>query len=394
MTVYGDPLDTSSGIPYDVFTRLRAEAPVSRTAAGVWFFALFDDVMAATKDIESFKSSFRDPGVVVPDEEQLISEIAEPRHGKIRRIVNSAVATHRLGRVEPFTREITEVLLEKLLSKGGGELVHELVMPVPSSVIATLLGVPKEDFHLWGQWSSDVVEGDYPTQNRGEFGEGFVGAHPEFAAYIDRQIAERRKAIDPPNDFVTRMLKTEVDGETLSDVEVRMLMVFLLVAGNETTRNLIGNLLATMCEAPHLFRELQRNPELIPIAVEESLRLDPPSAVLLRDCIRDTEVHGVAIKAGDKVAYGIASANRDEAHYEDPDSFRLDRPNPKHHLAFGNGPHICPGAVLARMEARVAIEVFLEHVGEMKLAPNFVRQKVPVFWANGPSALPVTLARR
>jgi len=394
MTDFGDPLDTSAGIPYDVFSRLRAEAPVWRTANGVWFFSRFDDVLAATKDIESFKSSFRDPGVVVPEEEQLISEIEEPRHGKIRRIVNSAIAAHRLGRIEDFARETSQSLLEQVLVKGGGELMNEFVMPLPTSVIATLLGVPTEDFHLWGQWSGDVVQGDYPTKNRTERGEGFAGAHPEFASYVDRQIADRRSATNPPNDFVTRLIGTEVYGESLTDTEIRTLMVFLLVAGNETTRNLIGNLLVTMGQQPKLFRKLQDDPELVATAVEESLRLDPPTAVLLRDCIKDTEIHGVPIRAGDKVAYGIASANRDESHYDDPNSFRLDRPDPAHHVAFGGGPHVCPGSVLARMEARIAIEVFLENVGEMKLAPDFVREKVPVFWANGPNALPVTLVRR
>ena len=394
MTDFGDPLDTSAGIPYDIFARLRAEAPVWRTGSGVLFFSQFDDVLAATKDIESFKSSFRDPGVVVPEEEQLISEIEEPRHGKIRRIVNSAIAAHRLGRVEDFARETSQSLLEGVLEKGGGELMHEFVMPLPTSVIATLLGVPTEDFHLWGQWSGDVVQGDYPTKNRTERGEGFSGAHPEFASYVDRQIAERRNATEPPNDFVTRLISTEVDGESLTDTEIRTLMVFLLVAGNETTRNLIGNLLVTMGQQPELFQRLQDNPELIETAVEESLRLDPPTAVLLRDCIRDTEIHGVPIRAGEKVAYGIASANRDESHYEDPDSFRLDRPKPSHHVAFGGGPHVCPGSVLARMEARIAIEVFLENVEEMKFEPGFVREKVPVFWANGPNALPVTRVRR
>jgi cytochrome P450 len=394
MTDFGDPLDTSAGIPYDVFSRLRAEAPVWRTANGVWFFSRFDDVLAATKDIESFKSSFRDPGVVVPEEEQLISEIEEPRHGKIRRIVNSAIASHRLGRIEDFARETSQSLLEQVLVKGGGELMNEFVMPLPTSVIATLLGVPTEDFHLWGQWSGDVVQGDYPTKNRTERGEGFAGAHPEFATYVDRQIADRRSATNPPNDFVTRLIGTEVYGESLTDTEIRTLMVFLLVAGNETTRNLIGNLLVTMGQQPKLFRKLQDDPELVATAVEESLRLDPPTAVLLRDCIKDTEIHGVPISAGDKVAYGIASANRDESHYDDPNSFRLDRPDPAHHVAFGGGPHVCPGSVLARMEARIAIEVFLENVGEMKLAPDFVREKVPVFWANGPNALPVTLVRR
>jgi cytochrome P450 len=173
-----------------------------------------------------------------------------------------------------------------------------------------------------------------------------------------------------------------------------MLMVFLLVAGNETTRNLIGNLLVTMGQDQSLFHRLQDDPEAIPIAVEESLRLDPPTAVLLRDCIRDTEVRGVPIRAGEKVAFGIASANRDESHYDEPDRFRLDRPDPKHHLAFGGGPHVCPGSVLARLEARVATLVFLENVAEMKLEPGYVREKVPVFWANGPSRLPVALTAR
>jgi cytochrome P450 len=272
--------------------------------------------------------------------------------------------------------------------------MDELVMPLPTSVIATLLGVPTRDFHLWGQWSGEVVQGDYPTKNRNQRGEGFAGAHPDFAAYVDGQIAERRAATDPPDDFVTRLIRTEVDGESLSDTEIRTLMVFLLVAGNETTRNLIGNLLVTLGQDPTLFRQLQADPELIPVAVEESLRLDPPTAVLLRDCIRDTEIHGVPIAKGEKVAFGIASANRDESHYEDPDAFRLDRPDPKHHLAFGGGPHVCPGSVLARMEARVALEVFLEGVAEMKLAPDFVREKVPVFWANGPRRLPAELVRR
>jgi len=391
MSAFGDPLDTSQGIPYDVFRQLRAHAPVARTPAGVWFFASYDDVLEATKDIESFKSSFRDPGVVVPDEEQLISEIPEPRHGKIRRIVNSAIAAHRLTGVETFARGLTNELLDGLLARGGGELMHELVMPIPTSVIAKLMGVPTKDFHLWGQWSGDVVQGDYPTKNRTERGEGLAGAHPEFTQYVDDLIASRRDAADPPQDFVTRLLETEVDGQRLTAVELRTLLVFMLVAGNETTRNLIGNLLLTMACDRSLYERLQREPALIPIAVDESLRLDPPTAVLLRDCIRDTVIHGVSIQAGEKVAFGLASANRDEGHYEAADEFRLDRPDPKHHLAFGGGPHVCPGQILAKLEARVVVEEFLSRVDEIVLEPDFERVKVPVFWANGPNVLPAKL---
>jgi cytochrome P450 len=394
MSATGDPLDTSKGIPYEVFRDLRANAPVSRTPSGVWFFALYDDVLAATKDIESFKSSFRDPGVVVPDEEQLISEIPEPRHGRIRRIVNSAVGAHRLTGVEEYARTLTNDLLDTLLAKGGGELMDELVMPIPTSVIAHLLGAPAEDFHLWGRWSGEVVQGDYPTKNRNERGEGLAGAHPEFTKYVDELIAARRDATDPPPDFVTRLLETEVDGQKLSDVELRTLLVFMLVAGNETTRNLIGNLLVTMARDRALFETLRADSSLVPIAVEESLRLDPPTAVLLRDCIRDTVIHGVPIRNGEKVAFGLASANRDEKHYAEPDAFRLDRPDPKHHVAFGGGPHVCPGSVLARLEARVVVEEFLKRVDEIVLPADFERVKVPVFWANGPHVLPARLSPR
>jgi cytochrome P450 len=383
-----------SVIDHDDFAEARRTCPVSRTSQGGWYLARQDDVLAAVKDVDTFVSSFRDPGVVVPAEEQLISEIPEPRHGQVRKIINSAIAAHRIGRMEPFIRQLTADLLEPVLERGGGDLVPDLIAPVPIIVISHLIGVPPEDYTQFKAWSDEVVEGTYATQNRTERGEGLAGGHPEFAAYLDAQIGACRTADDPPDNLIAKLVRTEVDGHRLTDVEVRTQMFFLVISGNETTRHLIGNLAHTMAADPALFARLQAEPDLVPLAVEESLRHDSPVHMLMRNCVRDTVMGDVTIEAGEKVVFGLSSANRDEGHYDDPDSFRLDRPDPRGHVAFGGGPHVCPGASLARLEARVVLEELCARVGSITLEPGYEFQKVPVFWANGPAKLPVRLTRR
>ena len=393
-----DPMDTAEGIPFDVYARLRREQPISKTSTGAWFIARQDDLLAATKEVDVFRASMREPGVVVAPEEMLVSEIPEPRHGQVRKVVNSAVAAHRLGRVEAFTRDLAKRLFDEAIAKSARgeqvELVKEVVMPVPTTVIAALLGAREEDYHLWGEWSDEVVQGDYPRFNRNHRGEGMAGAHPEFAQYVDEMIASRRADPDPPDDFTTRLLRTKVDGVELSDVELRTLLIFLLVSGNETTRHLISNLLYRLATTDGLLETLRAKPELIPNAVDECLRLDSVVINLVRTVLRDTVFRGHAMREGDRVFFGVASANRDEAIYDDPDSFRLDRPKPKQHAAFGGGPHVCPGASLARLEGRVVLEVAVERLAEIALEPGFEWEKVPVFWANGPARLPAKLVVR
>lgn len=386
-----DPLSAPTDAPG--FAELRERCPVSRSPSGAWYLARYDDAVAGTKDVERFVASFREPGVVVPDEEQLISEIPEPRHGQIRRIINSAIAAHRIGRVEPFCVELCEQLLDGLLTEDGPvDLVAEYVMPVPNNVIAHLLGAPPEDFRRWAEWSDEVVGGTYPTKNRNERGEGLAGAHPEFVAYVDELIADRRA--EPRDDFITRLMHTEVDGRRLTDIEARTQLVFLFISGNETTRHLIGNLLWRLAVTPGLLERLASEPELIPMAVEEALRLDPPVKFLMRNCMHTTELHGNQLEVGDKVVFGLASANRDSTHFDDPGEFRLDRPDPRSHLAFGGGPHVCPGAALARLEARVAVEVFVARVAAVTPMGDGEYDAVSVFWAHGPATLPVRLTPR
>lgn len=393
-----DPMDTADGIPYGVYARLRREQPISKTRSGDWFIARQDDLIAATKEVDVFRASMREPGVVVPPEEMLISEIPEPRHGQVRKVVNSAVAAHRLGRVEDFTRDLAHRLFDEALAKSARgetvELVRDVVMPVPTSVIAVLLGAPAEDYRLWGEWSDEVVQGDYPRLHRNHRGEGLAGAHPEFAQYVDAMIAARRADPDPPADFTTRLLQTEVDGIALSDVELRTVLIFLLISGNETTRHLISNLFYRLATTEGLMETLRDEPSLVSNAVEECLRLDSVVINLVRTVCRDTVFRGHAMREGERVFFGVASANRDESLYEESDAFRLDRRKPKQHAAFGGGPHVCPGASLARLEGRIMLEVAVERLAEIALEPGFTWQKVPVFWANGPARLPATLVPR
>ena len=386
-----DPLDTTAPGNHAGLARLRAEAPVSRCPNAAWFLARYDDVVAAAKDVETFRASFREPGVVVPDDEQFINEIPEPRHGHVRRIINSAIAQHRIGRVEPIARDLCVGLVDDLLATGGGDMVAGYSVPIPTTVIGHLLGAPVEDHVQWAEWSDEVVQGTYPTKYRTERGVGLEGAHPEFTAYVDEQIRVRRTAEVPPDDFITRLLSTEVDGRRLSDVEARTQLMFLFISGNETTRHLISNLSYILATRPDVFAACKADRDLVHNLVEETLRLMPPIQFLMRTCTADTEFAGADLHADDKVAFGVASANRDETHFADPEEFRLDRPDPRGHLGFGGGPHVCPGATLARLEARVAVETLLDRVASMALPPGYEFEKVPVFWAYGPTTLPVVM---
>ena len=167
--------------------------------------------------------------------------------------------------------------------------------------------------------------------------------------------------------------------------------IFLIIAGNETTRNLIGNVIRRLAEDPVRYEQVREDRSLVPVLIEESLRFDAPVQLLARTCVEDVELDGVWIRKGDRVLHSIASANRDERVYADPDQFRLDRPKPRDHVGFGAGPHVCPGAFLARMETQVAVEALLDRVAKMELAADYVWDPNPVFWALGPRTLRVLL---
>jgi len=384
-----DPYTTGSEERYRAMAAIRAEGGIVETAAG-HYIATAAGVLDGLKHVEHFVGSFQDVSGL-PEDQVPLPAVPEPRHGKIRRVVNTVVAPHRTNPIEPFVRELASMLLAETLAADVIDLVVGYVDPIPSAVIAHVLGVPVEDRELFQRWSDELLANQQVATVPGTLSD----YHPEFATYLQGHIDQRRVVLangeDPPDDVITRFLVTDVDGELLSDDAIRTQVLLLIVAGNETTRNLLGNMLHTLALDPPLYARVRADRSLVPIVVEESLRHDSPVQVLARAVLSETTITGCPVGPGDRVVFGLASANRDECIHADPDAFRVDRPKPRDHLAFGAGPHVCPGASLARMEAIVALDVFCDAVESFAPIAGFIPEPNPVFWALGHRSLPVTV---
>lgn len=384
-----DPYAPSSDERYAAMAKVRAGGGMLETPAG-WYVATAEGVSAGLHDVEKFVGSFVDTSALDEDD-VMISAIPEPRHGRIRRVINTVVAAHRTMQNEPFIREQARALVAGAVDAGAAgpvDIVAAVVEPLPSIVIAHMLGVPTDMVGRFATWSDELLE----AQNENAAGGNILStAHNDFADYVQSLIDERRADPDAPDDVITRFIRTDVDGEYLSDRAIRTQTMFLIVAGNETTRNLIGNCLYTLATRPDLFARLRDDRALVMPFVEESLRLDSPVQVLARAVLSDTAIEGCPLHEGDRVVFGLASANRDERAHDEPTEFRLDRPRPRDHLAFGAGPHVCPGASLARLEATAVLEEVCDRVAAMRLADDFVPDPNPVFWAHGHRSLRVVL---
>ena len=291
-TDIGDPLLARSREERDqILADRRARAPIAPVEGGALFVARFEGVRQALLNVDHFVGSFGNTGDL-PEEETVLPGIPEPRHGKLRKIINTVLAYHHAVRLEPFVKAAAEGMIGDMVDAGrSGEpvdLCAFLARPLPSTVIAEVLGVPAKDVPRFAQWSDELLQRITeagPSPRMGDL-------HPEFAGYVDAQIEDRLSATEPPDDLVTRMLLTEVDGERLSPRAVRTQIVNLIIAGNETTRNLIGNLFHRLAQEPSLWARLRSEPELRPIAVEESLRVDSPVQFLARTCTRAIEIDG------------------------------------------------------------------------------------------------------
>jgi cytochrome P450 len=386
-----DPFDSESETRYEAFRRMRAEGPIHEVPGGQRFVVSQAAVEKGLKSVDHFVGSFGDVGQAA-EEDTIMAAIPEPRHGKIRKLFNSALAYNHASRVEPFVRRYAAERLDETLAiaarDGEVEIMASYGRRIPSAVIAEVLGIPGDRIDDFARWSDEILErqGESDRVN-----EPIANLHPEFSAYLEDRIAERLASSSPPNDMITRLLQAEVDGESLSRRAVLTQTIFLIIAGNETTRNLIGNLLHRLAADAALYECVRADRSRVPSLIEESLRIDSPVQLLARTCTEDIEIGGVKIRRGDRMLYSIASANRDERVYPEPERFRLDRERPRDHVAFGAGPHICPGAYLARLEAQVAVETLLDRVAAMTLAPGYVFDPNPVFWALGPQTLRVVL---
>ncbi len=352
--------------PYPWYERMRRTAPVHHDEAnGLWSVFRFDDVERVLSDFRGFSSRF---GVYDEDGEPL-SPIASsmigtdpPSHTKLRTIVSGAFTSRAIADLEPRIRAVTARLLEPVAAAGSMDVVTDLAEPLPVTVIAEMLGIPAEDRTRFKEWSDAIVG----LSN--QFGGGDDEAarrQAEVGRYFLRVIEDRRE--HPGPDLISRVVHAEVDGERLSDREVLGFCVLLLVAGNETTTNLIGNAVQCFLEHPEAAARVAADPRLLPAAVEEVLRYRSPVRTMFRVATQDTRLDGGTIRAGDSVLAWIGSANRDEGKFADATRFDVGRtPNP--HIAFGHGIHQCLGAPLARLEGRIAIEGLLARCRGMRLA--------------------------
>jgi cytochrome P450 len=393
-TIY-DPFDNApETVEWSRLRTLRQEAATEVTP-GIYVLARYADADDALRNGGGKRPEFshaggmRIAGTPAPPEEQLMSELDGPRHAHIRRLLMSALQPKLVAAVAPFVRQVAHLMLDHIAGPNAAgtdpvDLVSAFAAPIPAFVVAHLLGLPEGDIERFRAWSDEVVGSQYTHQDGRE---GFAISHPAFARYLDDLVAERTAR--PGSDFLSLVVTAEHDGERFAPVQIRTLMMHLIVAGNETTTHLIANLLERLIGHPALYRRIANDRSLLPAAVEESLRLDPPVLMRAVTCVRDSARGSVVVPAGSRVVVSIAAANRDERVFPDPDAFRLDRLDGRRHLSFGAGAHFCPGAQLARVETLAAVDVFLDRVAAPALVPGWRRRKVRVFWANGPQALPV-----
>jgi hypothetical protein len=368
-----DPYDPAlHADPYPVYRRLRDEFPVHYEARRDFYtLSRWDDVQAALGDPATYCSG---QGVAVGVDlpppglraAPLLIMMDDPRHRQLRGLVSRAFTPRRVAELEPRIRKIAAQLADALAQAAAPDLVRDFSAPLPTIVIAELLGVDSSEQRWFKERSTQLTQFD-PARPQGLHPGAALGPAMELARYLARALDERRR--EPRDDLLSALLEAQIEGERLAQEELIGFAFLLLVAGNETTTNLISNAAILLDRHPDQRRLLLEDPARIEAAVEEFLRYDSPVQGLARTTTRPVRVHGVEIPEGKKVLLLFASANRDERRIPDPDRFDVLRePNP--HLAFGFGTHFCLGASLARLEARVAFEELLARLPGYRVLPG------------------------
>lgn len=369
-----DPFDERTRRnPFPLYAQARREHPVYRHE-GLPVVSVFryDDIQAILRDPSTWSNVFPPPpGFTRPDHlPPSMLMLDPPEHTRLRGLVQQAFTPRRVRELEPRIEAIAEQLASDLVTRGTADFVATFAYPLPVVVIAEMIGVPAEDRELFRHWSDALVE---------NLGGGLLGPpSPEalakelaaveaMRAYFVERVEERRRK--PREDLLSALVAAELEGSRLTFDEMLQMLVLLLVAGNETTRNLIANAVYTLIEHPESERQLRAHPEHVPSAVEEVLRFASPVQCDVRYLVRDTEVAGRHVEAGTIALLWLGSANRDESVFPDPDVFDIARADNRH-LAFGFGPHFCLGANLARLEAQVALRVLLRRVRQWQLATS------------------------
>ncbi len=287
-----------------------------------------------------------------------------PVHSRLRKLVSKAFTPRRVRELEPRIREITAGLLSDVTNSSELEAMATLANPLPVIVIAELLGVSADDHAQFKRWSNDLISSFGQEMATGPSPAG-LAAKDDLRRYLAEAIKQR--SANPADDLISALVTARDESDALSENELLAFVVLLLLAGNETTTNLIGNGLLALCRHPEQQQRLRENRELIPKAIEEMLRYDPPVQMTIRVPTVDTNVGGTDIAAGTVAFILLAAANRDPAHFATPDQFDVAR-DPNEHVSFGEGIHFCLGAPLARLEGAIAIESMLSKFPRLQLA--------------------------
>ena len=381
------------GVPHAWLAHLRRHDPVhwqdEAGGPGFWVVTRYEDCVTVNRDYERFSSAVRGtmpfemPDEDVAQQSLMMLNMDPPLHTRYRRLVNKGFTPRMVRDLEANIHRATDAIIDQVIEKGEADFVTDLSAELPLQVIAELLGVPQDDRHRMFEWSNRMVGNEDPEyQTQAE--EALVAAM-ELYAYAAELFAIKR--IDPHADLMSVLTTVEVEGEQLSEMELELFFLLLTVAGNETTRNLMSGAMDTFFQHPHQWQRLLDDRSLVPRAVDEMLRFVSPVMNFRRTAMCDVTLSGTEIKAGDKVVFFHASANRDEDVFAEADTFDIGRdPNP--HIAFGGGgPHFCLGANLARMEIRVMFEHLLDRMPDIRRRGDL--QRLQSQFINGVKHLPV-----
>jgi cytochrome P450 len=356
------------------YTQMRRTAPVAEGADGGWDAFSYEAVRAVLSDHATFSSAgAMGGGNGNPLGDSLIAT-DPPRHRQLRALVDRAFTPRAVQALAPRIQQLAADLLDRF---DGPELdfVKAFAEPLPVLVIAEILGVPADDRADFKRWSDAVVTGD-------------PGGLREMVGYFGRLIAQRRAAGTAGGDLISALMAAEEDGRRLSERELLGFCVLLLVAGNETTTNLLANTVQILSEDPAARAALAADPALWPGAIEEALRFRSPVQCMFRATIREARLGDQVIPAGRYVRAWIASANRDEAQFGEPDRFDPRR-SPNRHIAFGVGIHFCLGAPLARLEAQVALPALYRRFPDLTVVAGRPIAYLDSAVVHGPTTLPV-----
>lgn len=376
--------------PYDWYRQMRETQPVYQDPDwGAWHVFRYADVARVLSDYATFSSDeSRYARPEYQDNSPISSSILRmdpPRHRQLRSLVSQAFTPRMVAQMETRISEITNGLLDQVATKGEMDAIRDLAYPLPVTVIAELLGIPTELREDFKRWSDALVSGDEQTtpEEQQALFEEIGGMFGYFS-----QVLEERRA-HPQSDLVSALLAASVDGERLSDMELLGFCGLLLVAGNETTTNLLGNLILCLDENPGTVERLRANRALVPGAVEEALRYYSPIKTMTRYASTATTIGDQHVEAGQTIIPWISSADRDEAEFPDADRFDIER-EPNRHLGFGRGIHFCLGAPLARLEVKTALNAMLDRLPGTWQVADAPLEPIRSFIVFGTKNLPLT----